>query len=110
MIRVKDFDLTASADGTVQQVSLTHPEDPGMRLWGYSFQVTGTFGSGTLELQVSNDGTNYVALPSGAKSLTAAGVKSTFDGELAGFKYARLQLSGSTSPSLTIKSMAEYLR
>lgn len=57
----------------------------------------GTFGSGTLQLYISNDGTNFVAGGTNA-TLTAAG---TFNFEVPIGCSFRLQLSGSSSPSIS---------
>lgn len=72
-----------------------------------SVQVTGTFGSATVVLQGSNDGTNWVTLKdtSGtAISLTAAGA-SEFS---TGMAYIRPSISGGSSQSLTITVSVRY--
>lgn len=53
----------------------------------WSAQLTGTVDSGVATLTVSNDGTNYVALPT-AKSFSAVGVLAGVVAEM-GFRYFR---------------------
>ena len=57
-----------------------------------SMQAVGTFDSGTIALQCSNDGTTYAALPT-AVSHTVAGIKSVAAIDL-GFRYYKLLVSG----------------
>ena len=52
-----------------------------------TMQLTGTYVAGTVAIQGSNDGTNFVALPT-AQSLSALGVKSVAVADL-GFKHYR---------------------
>lgn len=81
---------------------------------GFILQATGTFGGGTLWVEASNSSTNGVdgswttltvrMLGNGAAtvlgdSVTAAGA---YRGNLAGFGYLRVRLTGATSPSLAI--------
>ncbi len=57
-----------------------------------SLQAVGTFDSGTVALQCSNDGVTYAALPT-AVSHTAAGAKSVAPADL-GFKYYKVVVTG----------------
>jgi hypothetical protein len=66
-----------------------------------SVQVTGTFGSATITLQVSNDGTNFVTLKDSAGadiSLTAAGMREFSTAAL----YLKPTSSGGTSDNVTV--------
>ena len=66
-----------------------------------SVQVTGTFGSATVTLLGSNDGTNFVAIKdagNSAMSFTAAGIAELSSG----FRYYKPNIAGGTSDSLTI--------
>lgn len=65
---------------------------------GGTFVGQGTFGSGTLDLQWSEDGSNYVAVGTDT-TLTADG-KAYFIHEAGNM---RVNLSGSTSPDLIYK-------
>lgn len=98
---VQQVDATITADGNIDFASMG-------AVYAMCFQATGSFGSGTLKLQVSNDGTNYVDSPT-ATSVTAAGVKSVATADC-GYKFYRLNLAGSTSPSITVKVRATLLR
>lgn len=57
-----------------------------------TIQVTGTFGGGAVAVQVSNDGTNFVAAPT-AVAIAAAGVAKLVEGNL-GFRHYKFVLSG----------------
>ena len=64
-------------------------------------QVTGTFGSATVVLQVSNDGTNYVTLSDStgaAISLTAAGMREFSTAA----RFLRPSVSGGTGDDLDV--------
>ena len=66
-----------------------------------SVQVTGTFGSATITLQVSNDGTNYVTLKdsTGIEILiTAAGMREFSTAAL----YLKPTSSGGTADNVTV--------
>lgn len=66
-----------------------------------SLQVAGTFGSGTLTWQGSNDGTNWVTLtdPLGNNlTFTAVGIKQI----LQVCRFMRPSFAGSTAPTLTV--------
>ena len=64
-------------------------------------QVTGTFGSATIALQVSNDGTNYVTLRDSAGSnitFTAAGMAEFSTAA----RYIKPTSSGGTADNVTV--------
>ena len=66
-----------------------------------SVQVTGTFGSATITLQVSNDGTNYVTLKDSAGadiSLTSAGMREFSTAAL----YLKPTSSGGTADNVVV--------
>lgn len=66
-----------------------------------SVQVTGTFGSATITLQASNDGTNYVTLKDSAGtaiSFTAAGMAEFSTAAL----YLKPTSSGGTADNVTV--------
>jgi hypothetical protein len=66
-----------------------------------SVQVTGTFGSATITLQASNDGTNYVTLKDSAGtaiSLTAAGMAEFSTAAL----YLKPTSTGGTADNVTV--------
>ena len=66
-----------------------------------SVQITGTFGSATITLQGSNDGTNYVTLKDGggnAISFTAAGMAEFSTAAL----YLKPTSTGGTSDNVTV--------
>ena len=66
-----------------------------------SVQVTGTFGSATIALQVSNDGSNYVTLKDSAGeniSFTAAGMAEFSTAAL----YIKPTSSGGTADNVTV--------
>ena len=66
------------------------------RCLAMSIQGVGTFGSATIDIQGSNDGTTYAALPT-AVSLTVAGIKSVALADL-GYKFYRvIELAASAS-------------
>lgn len=77
-------------------------------LFAYSVQASGTFGSATVALHGSLDGTNYVALADAsgtAIGLTAAGLAS--GGQLA--LYLKPVLSGGSGSAVNITVMTSYL-
>lgn len=57
-----------------------------------TLQVTGTFGGATVAIQASNDGTNFVALPTAVSTISTALKSVPSDG--LGFKHYKLVLSG----------------
>jgi hypothetical protein len=66
-----------------------------------SVQVTGTFGSATIALQVSNDGTNFVTLKDGsgvAITFTAAGMAEFSTAA----RYIKPTSSGGTADNVTV--------
>jgi hypothetical protein len=60
----------------------------GQRAGGITIQSVGTIGSAHIKLQGSNDGTNYVALPT-AVDLTATGLHKVAAGNL-GFRHYKI--------------------
>lgn len=81
---VDDFDYIFRAPNGIRAMSL---------------QGDGTFGSGTLSLQGSNDGATFAELPT-AVSLTVNGIKSVAVADL-GYAYYRIHFAGSTNPTVT---------
>ena len=76
-------------------------------MFAYSMQTSGTFGSATVSLHGSIDGTNYVALKDAtgtAISATAAGIVS--GGQIA--LYLKPVATGGSSQSLTFTLMVGY--
>ena len=71
--------FTAQNDATVFEMP---------RVMAMSLQGSGTFGAATLDIQASNDGVTYAALPT-AVSLSAAGIRSVAVADL-GFRYYRV--------------------
>ena len=71
--------LTAQNDSQVLQIP---------RVTAMSIQASGTFGAATLDLQGSNDGVTYAALPI-AISFAAAGIKSVALADL-GYRFYRV--------------------
>jgi len=66
-----------------------------------SAQLTGTIGAANVSIECSNDGTNYVALPT-AVVFAATGVKSIAPADL-GFKYYRTNVTtGAPGGTLTL--------
>jgi hypothetical protein len=66
-----------------------------------SIQASGTFGGATINLQGSNDGTNYANLsdPQGVViGLTAAGIKQVLEA----VRYQRPAISGGTGSSINV--------
>ncbi len=66
-----------------------------------TIQVTGTFASGIISLQVSNDGTNFVAAPT-AVSINAAGVVAVAENSLGFLYYRPVLASGGSTTALTV--------
>lgn len=69
-----------------------------------SIQVVGTFGSASVAVQGSNDGTNFEALndpSSTAIGITAAGIKAVLENTV----YVKPVASGGSSQSLTINML-----
>lgn len=98
---VQQVDATITADGNIDFASLGP-------IYAMCFQAKGTFGSGTLKLQVSNNGTDYVDAPTAA-SVTSDGVKSAATADC-GYKFYRLNLASSTNPNIVVKVRATLLR
>lgn len=75
-----------------------------------TIQCTGTFGAGgSVTIHASNDGTNFVILPT-AVTFTAAGIKSIALADLA-FKFYRAALTaGDATTNLTLTAVATGLR
>jgi hypothetical protein len=93
------FTDTLSADGQSDTFRIPGPS--------FTIAARGTFGSGTVKLQVSFDGTNWQDVTDGttAASMTAAAQLVVDLGRLNpdhGY-IGRFDLSGSTSPSLTVE-------
>ncbi len=92
------LEVTATTDAATD--NFTHNFLAPRGLLAMSLQTKGSaYGSGTLAINGSNDGTNFVALPT-AVSLGADGVKSVALADL-GFKWYQLALTGSTNPAFT---------
>src|SRR5690606_22699135 len=90
-----EWNLTASGNGVGAEFA---------RWPDKSVTVTGTFGGGTVTLEGSNDGSNWVALKNHANtpiSLTDEGIESVLEHT----RYVRPVLTGATSPDLTITVM-----
>lgn len=86
--------ITLSADATQSSNYFHHPyADKPLQVI-----VTGSFGSGTLVLQVQNEAGSWVNLPDA--SFTAAASRSI---QLKGPIYVRYSLSGSTTPSISLQ-------
>lgn len=94
---VETIILTATANATYDFA----PEHP---IRAMSMMAKGgggnNFGGGTVELLGSNDGTNFVSLPT-AKTINADGIKSVAIIDC-GFLNYRVALTGSTNPTLSI--------
>ena len=73
---------------------------PNHAMRGMTVQAEGTFSSGTVALQGSNDGSTFYALPT-AVSLTAAGIKSVAQLDLA-YDYFKVIVTGATTPDLVV--------
>lgn len=91
---------TVTVTATVDTDNDTYDFAPEHPMRAMTIQTIGDDGGGTTNLLCGNDGTNFVALPT-AKSMTAAGVLSVVQADL-GFKWYRIELTGSTNPTLTI--------
>lgn len=74
------------------------------RAFTMSIQGVGTFGSATLNIQASNDGTTYAALPT-AVQLTTAGIKSVAQTDLAYRFYRVIMLSAAATLTAYVVGM-----
>lgn len=90
--------IKVTTDPTVDDFDYIFTAPKGLRAMSLHGQGS-SFGSGTLSLQGSNDGTNFAELPV-AVALTANGIKSVAVADL-GYAYYRIHLTGSTNPTLT---------
>lgn len=87
--------FTAQNDAVVFQMS---------RVTAMSIQSVGTHGSATIDIQASNDGVTYAALPT-AVSLTTAGHKSVALADL-GFRFYRvIELAASATLTAYVVAM-----
>lgn len=76
-------------------------ESPGSNL--RSVQVTGTFGSSTVTIQGSNDGTNYVTLKdSGGTTMTFTSASTTIRNVLEVSRFIRAISSGGTAAATVV--------
>ena len=92
------LEVTATTDATVD--NFVHNFQAPNGLQAMSLQTKGSdYGSGTVAINGSNDGVNFVALPT-AIALTADGVKSIALADL-GYKHYQIALTGATNPVLT---------
>ena len=66
------------------------------RATGMSIQSVGTHGTATINIQGSNDGVTYVALPT-AVSLTTAGIKSAAVADLSYLFYRVIELAAAAT-------------
>jgi len=96
---VERVKVTATADATYK-FAVNKP------VRAMSLHAQGSsFGAGTVELKGSNDGTNFLSLPT-AKTLAANGIASV--AVIDCFLYYQIVLSGSTNPSLAISVEMYY--
>ncbi len=91
--------LTLSANGTVNFKAKNKRTGQNNR---YTYIATGTFGSGTIAVNVSPDGSTYAPY-AGATFTSAASGNIELNSDEINPSYGAFILTGATSPSITIR-------